>query len=126
MRSYDGAGLGEDAVRRAIATGDPLLALAAAAEMRSIELGDALALTLVLTRDAPARFDRAAARWHGRFCVERRDLGGDEAELVLAALRALPGRAGAIAAHALADFFELLGRHDLAEMLAAWLERRGS
>jgi hypothetical protein len=44
---------------------------AAAAELPQVNLGDALAVCVAMSRAEPARFDRAAVRWLARFCVER-------------------------------------------------------
>src|SRR3954467_7759730 len=61
-----------------------LVAWATAAELPHVELGDSLALVLLaLDHDAP-RFDKAAVRWHARFCREAA-LTSDESQLALAA-----------------------------------------
>jgi hypothetical protein len=57
--------------QRALATGNPLIALTAAQELPPLSLADALALTCVLRHD-PGRFEAAALRWHGRFVREVR------------------------------------------------------
>jgi hypothetical protein len=49
-------------------------------------LTEALELVLLLHAKAPDRFGRAALRWHGRYCCEVRDVGLEEAQVVLAAL----------------------------------------
>ena len=55
------------------AAGNVTLVLAAARDIdHPLALGDALALTLVLARCAPDRYDRAAVRWLGHFAVEAR------------------------------------------------------
>ncbi len=75
---------------RALATGNPTIALAAAAELQRVPLPEALALCLLLVDDSQ-RYERAIVRWHGRFCLEVRGVGAGEAQLALAALRALSG-----------------------------------
>lgn len=55
--------------RRALATGNPTIVLAAAAELSQLSLADALAVCLVLYGDRE-RYGRAAVRWHGRLCTE--------------------------------------------------------
>lgn len=101
--------------RRALSTGNPLLVRAAAAELPHVDLGDALAICLVLLDGDPARYPSAAARWHARLCLERR-LALDEAELALAALGALRGDGADAAAAGLA---ELCRRHELPEAVRA-------
>src|SRR5262245_45493788 len=60
--------------QRALATGNPTIATAAAAELGSVPLADALALVLIYRDAADRRFERAAVRWHGRLCLELRPL----------------------------------------------------
>ena len=45
----------------------------AAGELPHVDLGDALAVCVVIRKAEPDRFDRAALRWLARFCVERRE-----------------------------------------------------
>ena len=45
----------------------------AAGELPHVDLGDALAVCLVIHEAEPDRFERAALRWLARFCVERRE-----------------------------------------------------
>jgi len=106
--------------RRALDTGDAHLALAAAADLEHIGLADALELLLLMLEAEPARFERAALRWHGRYCREVSDVDLTEAQAVLACLAALRGSRPEPAAHALAD---LVHRRDLArasEVLNSW------
>ena len=49
-------------------------ALAAAAELRRIDLADALSLCLLIRDDDPLRFERAAVRWLSRYAAEDRQL----------------------------------------------------
>jgi hypothetical protein len=83
--------------RRALAGRNPTLAWAAAAELQRVDLADALALCLVVAAD-PARYGRAAARWHARYCAELPGVTMAESQLVLAALQALPPGMGTGAA----------------------------
>ena len=110
--------------RRALVTGNPTLVLAAAAELPRVDLGDALAILLVLLDGRSPRYDRAAVRWHGRLCLEVRGLSLHDAGLALAALQALPGRHGEAAAGALRALVEARGHTDLAQALARWEARQ--
>jgi hypothetical protein len=58
--------------RRALATGNQILVLAAARELPKIALPDALRVCVVLRDGDPARYERAAVRWLGRFALEAR------------------------------------------------------
>src|SRR3954451_3044919 len=80
-------------LHRALEHGNPLLALATAAELPNVPLPEALAICLLLHDKQPQRFETAALRWHARLCREAR-LTLPEAALALAALGALgAGRA---------------------------------
>jgi hypothetical protein len=96
--------------RRALDTGNPTMALAAASELNSIGLTDALELCLVLLvlRDDPRRFGPAVVRWHGRYVHETRGVSLGESLAVLALLGSLNGPRASEACHALADL--LAGR----------------
>jgi hypothetical protein len=107
---------------RALATGNPTLVLAAASELGQLGLADALAVTLVLLGSDGDRYDRAAVRWHARWCLEARP-GADESQLALAALLALRGAARQAAADALIELLESRGPRDAARVLAGWVER---
>jgi hypothetical protein len=78
---------------RAVARGNVFAAETAARELRRLGLDDALALTALLAEANPARYERAAVRWHGRLELEVRLLTLAESQLALAALAALPGPA---------------------------------
>ena len=58
--------------RRALATGNETLVVAAARELPQVSLDDALRICLVLRGGDPARYERAAVRWLGRFALEGR------------------------------------------------------
>ncbi len=68
--------------QRALATGNPNIALAAAAELRTVTLSDALALCRLLAESSDTRYPRAAARWLERLAMET---GAGLGELQLAA-----------------------------------------
>jgi hypothetical protein len=72
--------------RHPLATGNARVADAAARDLHTISLGDALTLTF-LYRDDPERYERAAARWIGRLVAERPRLRLSEVELAAAAFR---------------------------------------
>jgi hypothetical protein len=110
-------------LRRALDRGNPTEALAAAAELPSVGLVEALELCLLLCSERPEQFGRAALRWHGRFCREVREVDFDEAQAVLAALGALRGKRRAAAAAALAEFIHRRGLERASEALIAWSTR---
>jgi len=99
--------------------------LATAAELGRLDLEDAVALPLLLAAREPRRCSRAAARWVGRFCVERPRVELAEAELLLSLLGALPHQPK-VAACGLEAFFTERGERRLAEAVRRWQgERRG-
>jgi hypothetical protein len=53
--------------RRALDRGNVLDALSSASELEHVGLAEALELCLLLREKEPARYTRAALRWHGRF-----------------------------------------------------------
>jgi hypothetical protein len=63
-------------------------------------LTDALELCLLLAEKEPARYERAALRWHARYCAETRGVGVGDAQVVLGLLALLPGERGFAAAEA--------------------------
>jgi hypothetical protein len=77
--------------RRALDTGNARIAFAEAADLPHVGLGDALELLLLLLDSEPGRFERAALRWHGRYCCEVTDVDLAEAQAVLACLAGLRG-----------------------------------
>lgn len=79
--------------RRALATGNEALVLAAARELPQIALNDALRICLVLRGADPVRYERAAVRWLGRFALEARGVTIEDLRLAADALDALPERA---------------------------------
>ena len=93
---------------------------AAAAELPSVPLEDALDICLALLELEPDSYPRIATRWGSRLAIERK-LDLVDAQLAFAALAALPGPSGRAGAEAL---IEVSARYDLrrAEELL-WLAR---
>jgi hypothetical protein len=94
-------------------------ALSSASELEHVGLSEALELCLLLTKQ-PARFERAALRWHGRYCRETRDVTFDEGVAVLVLLGAMRGPRPKLAASALADLLSRRGLERPCEVLVAW------
>jgi hypothetical protein len=72
--------------RRALSTGNPKLAEAAARELQQISLADALDLCLLYRHDHE-RYERAAARWIARLIAERPGIHLAEVELAAGGFR---------------------------------------
>src|SRR4051795_6414802 len=109
--------------RRALATGNPLLVRAAAAELPSVSLADALSICLVLLRAEPARYGRAAARFHARLVQDVARVELEDAQISLAALQGLRGPNPVGAGAALAELFAALELVELQQRLETWLRR---
>src|SRR3954466_15734653 len=82
--------------QRALATGNLNVIRSAAAELPRIGVAEAAAMLLVIKRTDPEQYERAAVRWLGRLCLERKrvpleDLG--QAAAALVALRERPDSA---------------------------------
>jgi hypothetical protein len=107
--------------RRALATGNPTIATAAAAELPSLGLGDALELVLLYRDSDRRRFERAAVRWHGRLCLEARGCSPADAGLALAALRGLGDGEPLRAAKALAGLLAAHGLERESQLVESWL-----
>ena len=75
--------------QRSLETRKLPVVLAAAAELQSIQLDDALEILILLAQEQDARFDRAAARWVGRLPAEN-PLGLAQARFALALVGRLP------------------------------------
>ncbi len=75
--------------KRALTTGNLQLIEAAAAELPSVSLEDALAILIVIARTGDARFERASARWVGRLLTET-PTGLSDARFALALVERLP------------------------------------
>ena len=114
------AGSAHGQFQRALASRLPDAALAAAHDLpQPLQLPDALALTLVLSRVGDRRYRRAAARWATRLTNEH-DVDDDAEQLVRAALRLLPAQP-TLGGQALALACEHHGRDDLARVIDRWL-----
>jgi hypothetical protein len=72
-----------------LATGNLDVIRLAAAELPRVRLDDALRICVLLAPD-PDRYERAAARWLGRFCLEATNAGLDDVDEALTALQDLP------------------------------------
>jgi hypothetical protein len=91
--------------RRALDKRNLTLALAEARDLPVVNLADALELLLLIRDYQPERYDRAAARWLARYCLEVPDVDLSEAALTAGALTALAEpdqRVGGLALVALA------------------------
>jgi hypothetical protein len=106
--------------RRALDHGNTLQALSAAAELKHVALSDALEIVLLLARNDPSRFQRAALRWHARYCQELRVQDPCEAQATLALLFMLAGPSAAAAARALAELAHARRFGQAAEALIRW------
>ena len=73
----------------AASDGQRPLVRAAAAELPTINLDDALSICAVFRAD-PARYEAAAIRWLGRLCLERPGTTITELRMALAAFERLP------------------------------------
>jgi hypothetical protein len=80
--------------RRALQSGNETLVVAAARELPQVALDDALRICLVLRGGDPARYERAAVRWLGRFALEARGVTIADLRVAAEALDVLPERAG--------------------------------
>jgi hypothetical protein len=72
--------------QRALRRRDLLAVRGLAGELPRLSLGDALAVLLLIRDVEPARYERAALRWHARVVEERPALGLRDAARLLAAL----------------------------------------
>ena len=111
-----------------LASNNVTLANTAALELGQLNLADALSLTLLYRDQAPDLFERAAVRWHSRFCREVRSVSSQDAQLALAALIALEGARPETGARALLALFDALVLMSAAAVVEDWLgcQHRGS
>lgn len=105
--------------RRALERKNVASAWAAATELAHVSLPDALALCLLLRDREPHRYQRAAVRWLGRYCLENEVTVG-EAALVAAHLATLDREATVATARSLAELLEARGRREIASALRRW------
>ena len=102
--------------QRALATGNPTLVRAAAAELPRIGVAEAAAMLLVIERAEPENYEQAASRWLALLCQDRHARPGLMAIAQAAtALAALPARR-AEACSALAGVCERVGLQDAARV----------
>jgi hypothetical protein len=97
---------------------------AAAAELPSVPLEDALDICLALLELEPDTYPRTATRWGSRLAIERK-LDLVDAQLALAALAALPGPGAKAGADALIEISTRYGLRRAEELILGWLDRRG-
>jgi hypothetical protein len=121
MRSMTAPGSAYTQLRRALDRRNLAEALSAASELEHVGLVEALELCLLLLEREPARFTRAALRWHGRYCREVPDVGFEEAHAVLACLAGLAGGQPKAAAEALAALVHRRGSKQAGEALLRWV-----
>jgi hypothetical protein len=76
--------------RRALETGNVTVVRAAAAELPTINLDDALRICVLLRGADPSSYESAVIRWLGRLCLERPTTTVTELRLALAAFDRLP------------------------------------
>lgn len=76
--------------RKALETGNLTIVKAAAAELPTINLDDALRICVLLRGADPSRYEHAVIRWLGRLCLERPTTTITELKLALAAFERLP------------------------------------
>jgi len=76
--------------RRALQKGNLELVRAAASELPTIRLGDALHVCLLIRDRDPQRYEQAALRWVARFAVEARTATLVDVEAAVCALSRLP------------------------------------
>jgi len=82
--------------QRALRTGNLTVIRSTAADLPVVRLDDALQVCVLLRDREPERYERAAVRWIGRYCVERPDVTLEDVEHARAAftiMRRDPSRA---------------------------------
>ena len=71
MRSVSIKGSPYASFSRALETRKLSIVLAAAAELQTVQLDDALEILILFAEERDPRFDRAATRWVGRLLAEK-------------------------------------------------------
>jgi hypothetical protein len=105
--------------RRALDRGNVTEALSAATEIPVVGLVEALELTLLLADRDPAKYERAALRWHARFMREVPKVEMRESQAILSLLALVP--VSRLAATALAKLLSRSRRLErVCEVLVAW------
>jgi hypothetical protein len=102
--------------QRALRTGNPEIALAAARELRSLDLADALSLVLLLRSDAE-RYPRGAVRWLERYCRSCEDVSLRDSRLALDAFIELAEHRSGPGAARLAERLRAQGQERAAQRL---------
>src|SRR4030095_6902115 len=97
-----------------------MLAWTTGGELPKVPLADGLELLLLANDVEPARFDRAAPRWHAPLCSEQQ-LSSGEAQLALAGRNAAPGPGVRSAVQSLAAVCESHGLGREVQVLQTWL-----
>ena len=77
--------------RRALSTGNLFLVRAAARELPTVGLDDALAVCVLVARQDPGQLERAALRWVARYCLELPEATIARARAALGAFERMPG-----------------------------------
>jgi hypothetical protein len=115
----DRPGLGLSPLPRALDRRNVTEALSAASEIQVIGLVEALELTLLLADRDPAKYERAALRWHARFMREVPKVEMRESQAILSLLALVP--VSRLAAVALAELVsQRRGLERACEVLDAW------
>ena len=92
--------------------------MSASAELDHVGLGEALELVLLLAADEDsARFERAALRWHARYCQQARDVRPPRRRRYSHCSGCSRGPRGLQASCALAQLCDRSGMLPIAEML---------
>ena len=112
-----------------IAPGDgPHLLAPAVAAYRSrratpkVSLEDELAMCLATLDDNPDGYQRAAASWHARWCLELTTLTVAETHTTMTLLRAIAGPRATEAARALRYLCLVHAERGVADVLRRWLD----
>jgi hypothetical protein len=87
-----------------------------------VPLEDELSMCLAMAEQDPGRYQRAAASWQARWCVELTTLSVAETHTTMTLLRAIAGPRGTEAARALRYLCLVHGQYGAAEVLRRWLE----
>jgi hypothetical protein len=104
-------------LRRALDQGNLVEARSAASELEHVGLAEALELLLLIRDQEPAKFERAALRWHARLCADVKTMPLGEALTVLALLEQLRGKRADAAARSLSELLYRRGLEPACEVL---------
>jgi hypothetical protein len=91
---------------------------------RRLSLAGELAACLRTLDEEPGQFERAAAHWHARWCIDLATPTLTEAQTALTALQAIGGADGADGAGVLRSLCVLHGQRETADVLERWIARR--